>query len=230
MASSFPAGIWSFRCAHLSTCSVLCRSPGAAQNSQLRAVQEVSSQQVSAGSLPKTLALEGVRMRYLTDARVDEMLAEVYAAATAPPLLHNPFGRVVSIVRQYGCRMEAGYGAGGAGGAAQGVNELTRVGPPGSFIYAGARREARRDAHVPFGMLTVPRISYAQGFRCAIEPALVQAEHAVTVSMVFHTKPRVRSSKRTEARSVRLCLAPHPRRSWRTARCCSALPSPCIPC
>jgi hypothetical protein len=100
------------------------------------ALQEASSQQVSAGLLPQTLALEGVRMRYLIDSCVDEMLAAVYSSITSPPLLQNPLGKVLSMVRQFGCRMELGQAMGAHLEQIQ-SNRLTKVGPHGSFIYAG---------------------------------------------------------------------------------------------
>lgn len=76
-------------------------------------------------------------MRYLVDSCVDQMLAAVYTSITSPPLLQNPFGNVMSLVRQFGCRMERGQATDAQLEQMQ-ANRLTKVGPQGSFIYAGA--------------------------------------------------------------------------------------------
>ena len=100
-------------------------------------VQEVSGQQVKAGLVPATLAEEGVRMQYLMDCKIDTLLEQVYRAIAAPPLLHNPFGAIMAMIRCSACRMEIGQRTPQALRALN-VNVLTKVGPPDSFVYAGA--------------------------------------------------------------------------------------------
>jgi hypothetical protein len=83
-----------------------------------------------------------VRMRYLIDSCVDQMLAAVYTSITSPPLLQNPFGKVMSLVRQFGCRMERGQTSNAQLERIQ-SNALTKVGPQGSFMYAGTSPYAK---------------------------------------------------------------------------------------
>ena len=88
--------------------------------------------------MPASLGTEGVRLRYLMDAQIDGLLSTVYNECTQPPLLHNPFGMLSALVRGHACHMETGKLL-GADLTAHVCNELARIGPPGSFIYAGER-------------------------------------------------------------------------------------------
>lgn len=106
------------------------------RNHVIGRMQEASGQQVRAGLVPASLAAEGVRMRYLMDARIDCLLADVYRAVTRPPLLINPFGKVMSLLRSFGCQMEVSQ-VPGEQLVKRTVNRLAKVGPAGSFVYAG---------------------------------------------------------------------------------------------
>lgn len=98
--------------------------------------QDVSSDLVRGGSLAETMAAEGVRLRYAIDTHLDDLLARVYRGATEAPLLPNPFGKVMSIIRSEGCKMEL-WQTTTATLQAVTMNTLARVGPAGCFIYAG---------------------------------------------------------------------------------------------
>lgn len=99
-------------------------------------LQDVSDDLVRGGSLAEKMAAEGVRLRYAVDSHLDELLASVYRGATEAPLLPNPFGKVMAIIRSEACKMELWHTD---TRSLQSVcmNTLTRVGPAGSFIYAG---------------------------------------------------------------------------------------------
>jgi hypothetical protein len=100
-------------------------------------LQDASSQQVKAGLIPGSLAEEGVCMRYLMDARIDILLADVYRTVTSAPLLHNPFGKVMSMVRCSACAMEISQ-LDTQALVGKLSNRLSKIGPPGGFVYAGA--------------------------------------------------------------------------------------------
>ena len=106
----------------------------------LSAVQDVSEQQVRSGALPERLAPEGVLLRYAVDCQLDQMLARVYAGVTTPPLLPHPLGKVMSTIRGEACKMELRHQS--ADALCQLLkNQLSLVGPPGCFIYAGEGSE-----------------------------------------------------------------------------------------
>ena len=99
-------------------------------------MQSVSEQQVHAGKLPERMALEGVRLRYVVDCHLDEILAQVYTSITTPPLLPYPLGKVMSTIRVEACKMELWNQSTQALCAVQ-KNDLTLIGSSGCFIYAG---------------------------------------------------------------------------------------------
>lgn len=106
--------------------------------------QDARIRETLAGRLPDTLAAEGVQLQYAVDARLDELLTIVFTAATAPPLLGNPFCRVLDAVRRQAANTELWKASCGIL-QAQITNDITRVGPCDSFVYAGARKSSQRD-------------------------------------------------------------------------------------
>lgn len=86
--------------------------------------------------MPATLAIEGVRLRYLVDSRIDGLLADIHRRITAPPMLANPFGKIGSLIREYAARMEMRQST-PAAWAARVLNTITKVPQPGSFVYEG---------------------------------------------------------------------------------------------
>lgn len=102
-------------------------------------MQEACTRETLAGRLPDTMAAEGVHLRYAVDTRLDELLALVFKAVTTPPLLDNPFPRIVEVIRNQGVTIEQ-WKLSHKTLEAKITNAVARVGPCDSFIYAGMPR------------------------------------------------------------------------------------------
>ena len=99
-------------------------------------MQAASLQQVKGGLVPAALAMEGVRLRYLVDARIDDLLATVHHRITTPPMLANPFGKIVAALHDHAACMEMSQ-LPPSTQADLVFNVITKATEPGSFVYQG---------------------------------------------------------------------------------------------
>jgi hypothetical protein len=91
---------------------------------------------VHTGQLPETMCAEGLLLTYVTDARLDEMIEAMYKEVTRPPVPEQPLARMASMASAFAFRMESHNES--VGLATNRIrNNLTVVGPCGSFIHRG---------------------------------------------------------------------------------------------
>jgi len=114
-------------------------------------VRAVTESAVRGGAVAERVATEGVMLQYAVDTKLDVLLSESYARLTAPPLLPNPYPRLLHAIRAQSARMEL-WRDDDEDAAAALLNDLTML-PPPSFLYratppalAGGRRRGRRPA------------------------------------------------------------------------------------
>lgn len=62
--------------------------------------------QVRAGALAERVATEGVMLQYAVDTKLDVCLSNIYEAVTKPPLLLNPFPRLLHIMRAHAAKLD----------------------------------------------------------------------------------------------------------------------------
>lgn len=65
--------------------------------------------QVKTGAVAQRVAVESVMLQYAVDTQLDRLLADVWARVTEPPMLQNPYPRLMHFLRW-------GSGSGGGGG------------------------------------------------------------------------------------------------------------------
>lgn len=62
--------------------------------------------QVRCGAVAERVAIEGVMLQYAVDTKLDELLSTIYASLTEPPLVINPYPRLMHYIRAHAARLD----------------------------------------------------------------------------------------------------------------------------
>jgi hypothetical protein len=98
--------------------------------------QKAGAQQVHTGQLPATMCAEGLLLQYIVDARLDEMVETMYQEVMRPPVPEQPLALMASIASTFAFKMQSHNESVGVA-TIKICNDLTIVGPCGSFIHRG---------------------------------------------------------------------------------------------